>query len=256
MERLGHLFLAICAVLLGLACCQNTCNDIDSQACVRMQTAEPEMCQSSLGDVACAGLCGKCGITSQLPTTTTTSATPTIAPCEDVDTNACVLLHASKPDFCADTNLANAACKRFCGDCPVECFTCNDLVRDMSECNTTVTCQMNEACYTMEVFGFDTSHGFRGGCMPRDLCVPHSGQPLVGRSSSVVHTRCCDTDRCNKVDATTTTTVTTIRPTTARPTTTTAFHSAHCFDNLHDCSHRYMPCVLHKHGCRHYCGDC
>ncbi|XP_052286137.1 uncharacterized protein LOC127881936 isoform X2 [Dreissena polymorpha] len=59
----------------------------------------------------------------------------------------------------------------------------------------TTTCQ---TCYAIEVFDFDTSHGFRAGCMPKNLCIPHNNEQIFGRSSSTVQINCCDTDRCRQ----------------------------------------------------------
>ncbi|XP_045166865.2 uncharacterized protein LOC123530186 isoform X2 [Mercenaria mercenaria] len=181
------------------------------------------------------------------------------SPCFDVDTAACKLMEHNKPDLC-DSSIGETACPRYCGKCPLECFSCPDTVQDISQCNKVVTCDFNQTCYTMEIFDFDRSHGISGGCVAKELCVPHSGQAqLFGRSSSTVQTRCCDSDRCNGPSPTTTTSTTS---TTARHRThahsghhTTA---SHCVDRLHsfcshlDCSHSHFAAIE----CKKTCGLC
>ncbi|XP_060589345.1 uncharacterized protein LOC132744603 [Ruditapes philippinarum] len=127
--------------------------------------------------------------------------------CSDVDSQACALMEKSKPDLC-NSSIGETACQRYCGMCPLECFTCQDLVQDMSQCINVTTCEPNQTCYTAEIFDFDRSHGFAGGCISKEMCIPHRGE-LFGRSSSAVQTQCCDTDRCNGPSTTTKTTTTT-----------------------------------------------
>ncbi|KAH3893311.1 hypothetical protein DPMN_017458 [Dreissena polymorpha] len=100
----------------------------------------------------------------------------------------------------------------------------------------------------MEVVDFDTSHGFRAGCMPKDLCIPPSNEQIVGRSSSTVHTNCCDTDRCNIPSTTTTTTTAT--------TTTRLTPSSNCYDNINVNCNALFACALHPLKCARTCGHC
>ncbi|XP_060608248.1 uncharacterized protein LOC132760313, partial [Ruditapes philippinarum] len=117
--------------------------------------------------------------------------------CADVNTDACKLMHRDQPGIC-DTSIGDTACPRYCGKCPLECFTSSNLVPDLSQSNTFV-CDVDQVCYSMEVTDFDQSHGFRGGCIGKEVCVPHAAltPQIFGRSSSAVHIQCCDTDRCN-----------------------------------------------------------
>ncbi|XP_052286131.1 uncharacterized protein LOC127881935 isoform X3 [Dreissena polymorpha] len=249
-------FLITCCIMLMISTVhsQDACADLDTQACASMHASQPGLCEMALADSVCPAYCGKC---PTLPPTTTTLASTT-KPCEDIDTLACQKMQQSKPDLCRDDSLAELACKRFCGRCPVQCYSCPTLVRSLSECRATTMCQVSEACYVMEVFDFDASHGFHAGCMPKDLCIPHNNELMVGRSSSTVHTSCCDTDRCN-IPATTTT---------ARPTTTTTYHHtthhtthrtthSKCADLSFVCS-LLTTCSTAQHHtqCPKRCGDC
>ncbi|KAH3738981.1 uncharacterized protein LOC127849601 isoform X1 [Dreissena polymorpha] len=240
-------FVITCCILLLISSVhsQNACADLDTQACARMHATQPGLCETSLADSACPEYCGKCSTLP--PQTTTVLLTTTTKPCEDIDTLACQKMQQSKPDLCLDDSLAELACKRFCGRCPVECYSCPTLVRSLSECRATTTCQVSEACYVMEVFDFDASHGFRAGCMPKDLCIPHNNELMVGRSSSTVHTSCCDTDRCNIPPTTTTTTTT--------ATTTHRTPNSHCLDNAIICREN-KACIQHPFECPRKCGIC
>ncbi|KAK3594121.1 hypothetical protein CHS0354_040895 [Potamilus streckersoni] len=88
--------------------------------------------------------------------------------CADVDSTACYLLNAKNPNLCHDPSLS-VVCKRHCGQCPVVCNSCPHLVQNPNECNGTVTCGENEVCYMMEVMDFNYRHGFRGGCINKDV---------------------------------------------------------------------------------------
>ncbi|KAH3893306.1 uncharacterized protein LOC127859835 [Dreissena polymorpha] len=221
-------FVITCCIMLMISSVhsQNACADLDTQACVRMHATQPGLCGTPIAESACPEYCGKCSTLP--PQTTTVLMTTTTKPCEDIDTLACQKMQQSKPDLCLDDSLAELACKRFCGRCPVECYSCPTLVRSLSECRATTTCQVSEACYVMEVFDFDASHGFRAGCMPKDLCIPHNNELMVGRSSSTVHTSCCDTDRCNIPPTTTSSTTT--------ATTTHRTPNPRCLEHDHDSS--------------------
>ncbi|KAK3594101.1 hypothetical protein CHS0354_040868 [Potamilus streckersoni] len=87
----------------------------------------------------------------------------------DIDQTACQLLHAKEPNLCKDPVLSQA-CKRYCGQCPTVCNFCPHIVQDPSDCNETVTCSHGEVCYFMEVTDFDNHHGFKGGCISKDIC--------------------------------------------------------------------------------------
>jgi len=39
------------------------------------------------------------------------------ATCDDMDTDACKLLHVKNPDICEISSVADTACRRFCGRC-------------------------------------------------------------------------------------------------------------------------------------------
>jgi hypothetical protein len=54
------------------------------------------------------------GVLTAIPLVNTAATT---APCDDIDSHACALMHSTRPDLCSDESLANAACKRYCGKC-------------------------------------------------------------------------------------------------------------------------------------------
>ena len=57
--------------------------------------------------------------TTAVPSTTVTTAAPSTAKyvCEDLNTDACRQLNASKQGYCNDVALSKPICPRFCGHC-------------------------------------------------------------------------------------------------------------------------------------------
>ncbi|KAK3594104.1 hypothetical protein CHS0354_040871 [Potamilus streckersoni] len=51
----------------------------------------------------------------------------------------------------------------------IVCNSCPQLVQNASECDGRVICGLGEVCYMMEVTDFDHIHGFRGGCVSKDV---------------------------------------------------------------------------------------
>ncbi|XP_052803702.1 vitrin-like [Mya arenaria] len=122
--------------------------------------------------------------------------------CNDIDTQACHLLAANKPDLCQDAYLSKTACPRFCKLCPIECHQCNATVLDYNECNTTMLCAPGEICMLKELKSWqDGHHEYEMTCTATqscdggsDLVIPFGKRDLKSRDLSVT---CCDKDLCN-----------------------------------------------------------
>ncbi|XP_045208416.2 collagen alpha-1(XII) chain-like [Mercenaria mercenaria] len=159
--------------------------------------------------------------------------------CEDLNTAACSLFLASKPDLCQDQALS-ANCKRFCGQCPLVCYDCPTAVSSPDNCTATKTCALGEVCMQKTHKNPDGSKEFIMSCESKTTCEGLSlgFHSVIGKRSdggtAIEHVRrdlsfhCCDVDKCNyPMEFMTTTTAPTTMMTTL-PTTT--------LKPLHNCS--------------------
>ncbi|XP_045207119.2 uncharacterized protein LOC123559409 [Mercenaria mercenaria] len=142
--------------------------------------------------------------------TVTTVTSQTSPQCDDIDTSACKLLQAQRPNLCSDQTLAKTTCPRFCKLCPVECYHCNATVLDYHLCNTTKLCGKNEVCMRKELKSFvDGHHEYEMTCAGREMCdggndlvIPFGKRAVESRDISVT---CCADDLCNYPGGTQTT---------------------------------------------------
>ncbi|XP_045208548.2 collagen alpha-3(VI) chain-like [Mercenaria mercenaria] len=122
--------------------------------------------------------------------------------CDDIDTSACQLMVAQKPDLCSDPSLAKPVCPRYCKLCPVECYHCNATVLDYHLCNTTMLCAEGEVCMRKELKSFvDGHHEYQMTCEARQICdggsdlsIPFGKRDIEQRDISIT---CCADDLCN-----------------------------------------------------------
>ncbi|XP_053409328.1 collagen alpha-1(XIV) chain-like isoform X2 [Mercenaria mercenaria] len=131
--------------------------------------------------------------------------------CQDLDTNGCKLLIASKPDFCTTSPLANTACQRTCGNCPLTCYHCPlKPVNDSITCTTTKHCASSEMCMINTLYAHDGHIEHILSCIDRSVCDGAGfgfNSNLVGKRHQRrnLNLHCCHTDLCNVPDFTTTT---------------------------------------------------
>ncbi|XP_045162870.2 uncharacterized protein LOC123527468 [Mercenaria mercenaria] len=161
-----------------------------------------------------------------------------VSNCTDLDTNACILFHKAKPNLCSIQTYSADSCKRFCGNCPLQCYMCPTPVLDPNDCNTTTSCATGEKCLTKHLMAPDGHHEYIMTCGSADICQGTS----LGFQSSVIGKRamadepdnnshqryerdilisCCDTDFCNM--PTTATTYIPTPPASSMPTTPTTY---------------------------------
>ncbi|KAL4229567.1 Collagen type VI alpha 3 [Mactra antiquata] len=155
------------------------------------------------------------------------------AVCEDLSTPACSLFLSSKPDLCQDPTLS-ANCKRFCGLCPLECYSCATPVNSPDDCNTTTTCGQGEVCMKKTHSNPDGSKEFILSCETKTICdgfgfaIGKRNMAAADRSRRDISFHCCDVDLCNYPDEFTTTTT--------MPTTTTTTFQTTTLKPLNNCS--------------------
>ncbi|XP_052804717.1 collagen alpha-1(XII) chain-like [Mya arenaria] len=139
------------------------------------------------------------------------------APCEDLNTAACALFLSSKPDLCQDPALS-ANCKRFCGLCPLVCYSCPMAVNSSDDCNNTRACDPDEVCMRKQHSYPDGSKEFILSCESKMACegLNYGFHNIVGKRDINFH--CCSADLCNLPPEFTTTMAP--PPTTTVPTTT------------------------------------
>ncbi|XP_048771310.2 uncharacterized protein LOC125677344 [Ostrea edulis] len=112
--------------------------------------------------------------------------------CDDVDTAACQRLAASKPDMCNDTCYASI-CKRYCGECPLKCYTCSDIESSQT-CNSSTECSSKDyQCISAASFTNDFREVFKLGCAPSAVCSHYGKRSMSKRAG----TSCCTSDLCN-----------------------------------------------------------
>ncbi|XP_034332963.2 uncharacterized protein [Magallana gigas] len=112
--------------------------------------------------------------------------------CDDMDTAVCQRLIAAKPDMCNDT-CYSAICKRFCGKCPLKCYSCTDI-ESSQKCNATIECQGKDyQCISAASFTNDFREVYKLGCAPSTVCS-HYGRRSINKRAG---TSCCNTDLCN-----------------------------------------------------------
>ncbi|KAL4229591.1 hypothetical protein ACF0H5_012629 [Mactra antiquata] len=129
-----------------------------------------------------------------------------VSSCVDLDSNACALFAQAKPDLCSDPTFASGTCRRFCGNCPLECYSCPTPVLDPRDCNTTITCGVNQTCMTKHLHALDGHDEYIYTCEEKRVCDGFSlgfafgkrdTEMEEGRDRRDVSLACCDTDFCN-----------------------------------------------------------
>lgn len=114
--------------------------------------------------------------------------------CDDLDSDVCKRLHGQNPSLCADSCLSSI-CTRFCGQCPLTCYSCHE-VDDPSNCTTTAVCPSKDHhCFTTQTYTDDFQEVYKLGCAKKSLCEQNinSGK----RSHLDVNGGCCTFDKCN-----------------------------------------------------------
>nr|XP_022289369.1 uncharacterized protein LOC111101235 [Crassostrea virginica] len=112
--------------------------------------------------------------------------------CDDMDSSVCRRLAGAKPDMCNDTCFASI-CQRFCGQCPLKCYNCNDI-ESSQQCNLTVECSSKDyQCISAASFTNDFREVFKLGCAPSSVCS-HYGKRSIDKRAG---TSCCNSDLCN-----------------------------------------------------------
>eukprot|EP00105_Crassostrea_gigas_P042470 XP_019926618.1 PREDICTED: uncharacterized protein LOC105337323 isoform X2 [Crassostrea gigas] len=101
--------------------------------------------------------------------------------CDDLDSAACTRLATTRPNMCNDTCFASI-CKRYCGKCPLKCYTCHDIANPQN-CNISAECPSNDhKCISVKSYTDDFRLVYKLGCAPSTIC---SGA------------NCCSSDLCN-----------------------------------------------------------
>ncbi|XP_045162007.2 collagen alpha-1(XII) chain-like [Mercenaria mercenaria] len=146
--------------------------------------------------------------------------------CHDLEPNACILFQKANPNLCSDQAFSFGACKRFCGNCPLECYMCPTPVLDPNVCNTTASCGVGQTCMIKHLTSQDGHHEYIMMCGEKDICEgaslgfqsPNVINSIIGKRSKMtepdtdslqryerdVSISCCDTDFCNLPMTTTT----------------------------------------------------
>jgi len=164
-----------------------------------------------------ASLCGAC------------LALQPVSSCQDLDTVGCQVFQKANPNLCNEPAFSQTTCKRFCGNCPKECYFCPSPVLDPSDCNSTEACGSNMTCMTKHLHAKDGHHEYIMTCEAKEMCsgltfgfgkrdIDDVEEPDLedrDRYEREVFLDCCDTDYCNMPAQTTTT----AQPTTHRPST-------------------------------------
>ncbi|XP_062615111.1 uncharacterized protein LOC134276836, partial [Saccostrea cucullata] len=115
--------------------------------------------------------------------------------CDDMDTAACQRLASSKPDMCNDTCYASI-CQRYCGLCPLKCYSCADI-SSTQMCNNTIECPSQDyQCISAASFTNDFREVYKLGCAPKAVCSHYGKRSLSKRAG----TSCCTSDLCNHND--------------------------------------------------------
>ncbi|XP_045208537.2 collagen alpha-1(XII) chain-like [Mercenaria mercenaria] len=148
-----------------------------------------------------------------------------VSSCNDLDEQACLLFQKAKPDLCSDPTFSQGTCKRFCGNCPLECYACPTPVLDPDDCNTTISCGSNQTCMTKHLKALDGHDEYIMMCEKKEICEGLSLGFAFGkrglmfdeeteddveehdRNRRDVTLSCCDTNFCNMPTKTTTTTL-------------------------------------------------
>ncbi|XP_071137571.1 uncharacterized protein [Mytilus edulis] len=114
--------------------------------------------------------------------------------CEDIDTTFCKGINSNRPDMCSNACISTV-CKRSCGLCPLQCYSCSDI-DDVTSCNTIQTCpNSDDFCFTTQTFSDRFRETYRLGCASNNTCHQYSG---ISRTYRVnVDAGCCNTDKCN-----------------------------------------------------------
>lgn len=147
--------------------------------------------------------------------------------CEDVNSAICQDMFSLDPNLCTKSCFYSTLCPRFCGKCPLKCYSCHE-VDNPDLCYTTAQCpSADHFCIVTQSFNDDFKDVYKLGCALNTVCTSHFG-PGIGKRYSSLSERselqgsCCGTDLCNVKNRNVTTPVvpvTTLPPTMA-PTTT------------------------------------
>jgi len=134
--------------------------------------------------------------------------------CQDVDTHSCQVFYSTKPDICNETTFSQTMCKRFCGNCPLECYSCPTAVRNSADCTTTSNCGPNSQCLLKTFLAQDGHHEFIMACERSDICDSLTSgfgkRGYISRRDLTLS--CCDTHLCNVPETTSTAITTTFNP--------------------------------------------
>ncbi|XP_052258699.1 uncharacterized protein LOC127863320 [Dreissena polymorpha] len=148
-------------------------------------------------------------------------AQPPQSTCRDLDAQACALFSKARPNLCTDPAFSQSTCIRFCGNCPLECFSCPTPFLNPLDCNTTTTCATGQTCVTKHLTALDGHHEYIVSCEQKAVCQglnfgfggligkrdENEAESEAGRYRRDVSVSCCDTDFCNTPYSLTTTTL-------------------------------------------------
>ncbi|XP_021362920.1 uncharacterized protein LOC110456467 [Mizuhopecten yessoensis] len=122
--------------------------------------------------------------------------------CEDVNSAICQDMYAINPAICSSACYSVALCPRFCGKCPLKCYSCHE-VDSPDLCYTTTQCpSADHFCIVTQGFNDDFKDVYKLGCALSSVCTAHFG-PGLGRRDGSLSERsgpqgsCCSTDLCN-----------------------------------------------------------
>jgi len=139
--------------------------------------------------------------------------------CQDIDPQACQLMHTQNPEICFDPAISSTACPRYCNKCALTCYFCDLDLSSPEECNTTMTCGDGESCLTQTNGSSDGTDIYTLGCARQEVCNGQgTGSELVGKRDLTIS--CCTSDLCNGPATSTLPTTTVTMPTTKTTTVT------------------------------------
>ncbi|XP_033741205.1 uncharacterized protein LOC117328011 isoform X2 [Pecten maximus] len=122
--------------------------------------------------------------------------------CEDVDSAICQDMFSLNPNICSNSCYSSTLCPRFCGKCPLKCYSCHE-VDTPDVCYTTTQCpSADHFCIVTQSFNDDFKDVYKLGCALNSVCTSHFG-PGIGRRDGSLSERselqgsCCTTDLCN-----------------------------------------------------------